>query len=798
MFSSNDTNNILNALDRSQAVIEFNMDGTIIKANNNFLDAMGYSLEEIQGQHHRMFVDPVYAESEDYKKFWETLNEGHFLVNEYKRFGKGGKEVWIQASYNPILDKKGTPYKVVKYASYAGQIDAINKSQAVIEFNMDGTIVTANANFLNVMGYSLKEIQGKHHSMFAEPEFTASNEYKKFWESLNRGEYKAAEYKRLGKGGKEVWIQASYNPIMDINGDPFKVVKYATDITKQKLQYADLSGQIEAIGKSQAVISFNMDGTIIEANENFLTTMGYELEEIQGRHHSMFAEPEFAASEEYKKFWEDLNNGQYKAAEYKRLGKGGKEVWIQASYNPIMNADGEPFKVVKYATDITEQKLKNADYSGQIKAIGKSQAVISFNMDGTIIEANENFLATMGYELEEIKGRHHSMFAEPEFAASEEYKKFWEDLNQGEYKSAEYKRLGKGGKEVWIQASYNPIMNADGEPFKVVKYATDVTNMVTSRIENEKGIEECVDVLQQVAEGNLTQKMTFEYLGSFSEIKKALNSTIDQLQNTILNIRETAISVNSSSGEISAGSKDLSERTEQQASTLEETAASMEEITGTVRQNTEHAANANNLSAKAKDVAGKGGNIVHNVIEAMQGIEQSSTKISDIIGVIDDIAFQTNLLALNAAVEAARAGDAGKGFAVVASEVRTLAGRSATASKDIKELINNSVAQVASGSKLVSEAGETLNEIEKSVEEVASLISEISSASSQQATGIEEINSAISQMDEMTQQNAALVEENTAAAQSLVEMANKLEDMVQKFITDKADDQDNQNQYDMA
>ena len=794
-------NRILKALDKSQATIEFKMDGTIITANKNFLNTVGYTLQEIKGKHHSMFVDPVYAKGKDYADFWKKLNRGEFLVNEYKRYGKGGKEVWIQASYNPIKNIFGKPYKVVKYASFAGQIDAVNKSQAVIEFNMDGTILFANTNFLNAMGYTLAEVQGRHHSMFAEPAYASSPAYKAFWEKLNRGEFDTGEYKRIGKGGKEVWIRASYNPIAGVDGKPFKVVKYAIDVTEEKLRNADYSGQIEAIGKSQAVISFHMDGTIIDANENFLKTMGYTLAEIQGKHHSMFAESAYASSPAYKTFWTKLNRGEFDAGEYKRIGKGGKEVWIQASYNPIVDTDGKPFKVVKYATDITKEKLKSADFSGQIEAIGKSQAVISFHMDGTIIDANENFLKTMGYTLAEVQGRHHRMFAEPAYASSPDYKAFWEKLNRGEYQASEYKRIGKGGKEVWIQASYNPIVDADGKPFKVVKYATDITKMVTTRIENEKGITEAVDVLKDVASGVLTNKMEYEYTGDFSDIKTALNATIEQLKNTIASIREMSSSVNAASEDISSGSRDLSARTEQQASSLEETAASMEEMTGAVRQNTDNASNANKLSAKAKEVANKGGRIVGDVVNAMSEIKESSNKIADIIGVIDEIAFQTNLLALNAAVEAARAGDAGKGFAVVASEVRSLAGRSAAASKDIKALISTSVDQVAKGSTLVNDAGEKLTEIESAVDEVAQLISGISAASTEQSSGINEISQAISQMDEMTQQNAALVEENTAAAQSLVDMANKLGNMVKQFRLELSEEElgaENQNVKEMG
>jgi len=250
----------------------------------------------------------------------------------------------------------------------AAKLKALNKSQAVIEFNMDGTIITANENFLNALGYTLSEIKGQHHSLFVEPAYKISNEYKQFWDNLNRGQFQAAQYKRIGKGGKEVWIEASYNPIIGRNGKPFKVVKFATDVTAQKMEYADLLGQIEAINKSQAVIQFKMDGTIITANENFLNVMGYRLDEVQGRHHSMFAEPAFAASPEYKQFWEALNRGQYQAAQYLRIGKGGKKIWIEASYNPINDLNGKPFKVVKFATDLTKRKDENAQLANNFES----------------------------------------------------------------------------------------------------------------------------------------------------------------------------------------------------------------------------------------------------------------------------------------------------------------------------------------------------------------------------------------------------------------------------------------------
>jgi len=775
----------VDALNRVQAVIEFELDGTIKTANDNFLAVTGYQLEEIVGQHHRMFTIGDYANSQEYADFWQKLNKGEFDSGEYQRVGKNGQEIWIQASYNPVLDEEGNVVSVVKFATditeqkrvqadYEGQIEAIHKSQAVIEFNLDGTILNANDNFLAAVGYELHEIVGQHHSMFADREYAASNDYRQFWQNLRDGKFDSGEYKRLAKGGKEIWIQATYNPIMDQNGKPFKVVKFASDITARKLEQANFSGQINAISKSQAVIEFNMDGTIITANQNFLSTMGYSLEEIQGQHHRMFAEPGYGNSREYDEFWQDLNRGNFASGEYKRVGKFGKEVWIQATYNPIMDQNGKPFKVVKFASDITAQKLQAADYSGQIDAISKSQAVIEFNMDGTIITANDNFLQTTGYSLAEITGKHHSMFAESEYGRSEEYKAFWNKLNHGEFDSGEYKRVGKFGKEVWIQASYNPIFDLNGKPFKVVKYAVDVT-------QRKQAIAAVKSSLLSLADGDLTLHIDDDFGSEFNVLVDSINELTSNLRQMFSNITDTAHNVFDASRELTEGSMDLSQRTESQASSLEETASAMEQITRTVQENASNAGEATKTSTSAMTKASKGGEIVSSAVDAMGAIEKSSKKIADIIGVIDEIAFQTNLLALNAAVEAARAGEQGRGFAVVASEVRNLAQRSASAAKEIKGLINDSVEAVSEGSTLVDNTGQTFKELIESVEEVVSMVSQIEGASKEQAIGISEVSGAVSQMDEMTQRNSALVEQSSAASKSLEDEAHELLDLLSAF-----------------
>lgn len=241
-------------------------------------------------------------------------------------------------------------------AELRGTVTAIDRVQAVIYFNLDGTIISANENFLHTLGYDLSEIKGKHHRMFCEQVYTSSIPYRQFWEKLNRGEFDSGEYKRVGKGGKEIWINASYNPIFDENGRVVRVVKFATDITAQKTKSAEFEAKMSAISKAQAVIEFNLDGTVLTANDNFLNCLGYSLTEIQGKHHRMFVDQAYGNTNDYRAFWEKLNRGEFDTGEYKRIGKGGKEIWILASYNPILDASGRPYKVVKFATDITAVK----------------------------------------------------------------------------------------------------------------------------------------------------------------------------------------------------------------------------------------------------------------------------------------------------------------------------------------------------------------------------------------------------------------------------------------------------------
>ncbi len=539
----------------------------------------------------------------------------------------------------------------------------------------------------------------------------------------------------------------------------------------------DLEAKSAALSRSQAIIEFTLDGTVITANDNFLGAMGYELKEIVGKHHAMFCDPAFAGSAEYKEFWAALRAGKYQSAAYRRIAKGGREIWIQASYNPVFDRSGKPVKVIKFATDVTEQMQTAADHEAQIAAISRVQAVIAFNLDGTIIDANENFLSTVGYRLDEIRGHHHSMFCDPKFAATPDYRNFWQRLGAGEYFSAEYQRFGKGGKEIWIQASYNPIFDAAGKVVKVIKFATDITERKCA----EGIIKLLTESLARMAGGDLGGRIDTSFTGQYEELRQAFNQSLTQLEGIVGNLRNTSRSLKTATAEILTGANDLSQRTTRQAATIEETSAAVEQLATTVAENARRASTASEKARVLAEDATNGGAVMSEATGAMTAIEASSGKISNIIGLIDDIAFQTNLLALNASVEAARAGDAGKGFAVVAVEVRRLAQSAAQASADVKALIESSAGEVRTGAQLVAQAARKLEDILRGAEDSFGLIDAMAKASSEQSGALDEVAVAIRQMDEITQHNAALVEETNAAIEQTEEQAAKLDGIVDVF-----------------
>ena len=701
---------------------------------------------------------------------------------------------------------------------------ALNKVQAVHECDLEGTLITANEYFLNMLGCTLNDIKGKHRRVFSDPDQIEQPAYQAYWDKVKRGEPGSCVYKWTGKGGKEVWVHAAGSLVLNAFGKPVKVIEFAVDVTQQQRELEDLRDELKVrmdiMDMTSIVSEANLKGDIMTVNDKFMQVSKYSKNDLIGHGHNTTRHPDMP-KEVFKQMWATIGRGQIFRGIVKNRAKDGSPYYVDAVIAPFVDKKtGKPRKYLGVRYDLTEQEIASHNMKGIVDAIDKSYACIEFNLDGTVITVNENFLKISGYTLDEVKGRHHRMFCDPAYTSTGEYAAFWQKLNRGEFDAGAYRRLGKGGKEIWIQASYNPVKDEMGRTFKVVELATDITGQKQAQNQVEKLIEaaavgqlsdrikteeftgaskeltesvnrlldsvvtpldEAQQVLAALAANDLTREMTGTYQGEFEKIKASINSVVCNMSQTLWAVREAVESVFLGSEHITKGNEDLSRRTSEQASALEETSASMEEMTSTVKQNADNAKQANQLAIAARDTADKGGAVTKKAVEAMGEINQSSKKIADIITVIDEIAFQTNLLALNAAVEAARAGEHGRGFAVVAAEVRNLAQRSATAAKEIKGLINESIQRVTDGSELVHQSGKTLEEIVHAVKRVTDIIAEIAAASQEQASGIDQVNKAILSMDDTTQQNAALVEETTSASQSLQAQARALHERVMKF-----------------
>jgi methyl-accepting chemotaxis protein len=536
-----------------------------------------------------------------------------------------------------------------------------------------------------------------------------------------------------------------------------------------------LAEDMAALSNSQAMIWFKPDGTILDANENFCKALGYELKEIVGKHHRIFCEDKIVQSPDYQKFWSDLKAGKFQHGQFRRQTKAAEDVWIEASYNPVIHGN-KVVRILKIATDITASKIAALHDGNRIRAIDQSQAIIEFEPDGTIVNANENFLAAMGYRAEEITGQHHRMFCDEGYAASEEYRDFWARLRAGEYIANNFVRYGKGGKQVWIQAAYTPVFNSRGAVYRVIKVATDITpRMVAVRTIGA--------AIKQLSEGDLTVNISEKLDPALEATRLDFNRAARALENTITAIVTSAQTLAQNARVINEISDGIATNGERQAATVEQTAAALEEITTTVRDTSARTAETTRLVGVTRSDAEASGDVVREATSAMGEIANSSKEIENIIGVIDEIAFQTNLLALNAGVEAARAGEAGKGFAVVAQEVRELAQRSASAAKDIKGLIAKSASAVQHGVALVDKTGAALRSIVDQVQQIDSNVDAIATAAREQATGINEINASISSLDKVTQQSAATVEEANATATTLSQEADALYQLISQFRT---------------
>lgn len=557
----------------------------------------------------------------------------------------------------------------------------------------------------------------------------------------------------------------------------------------RQLELIELSAVSAALNRVQAVIEFDLQGTVLHANDNFLAVLGYTLEEVRGKHHRMFCDPDYVRSDAYRQFWERLGRGEFDRGEYRRIGRGGREIWINASYNPVLGADGRPYKVIKFATDITEAKQQHADHEGRLRAIDKAQAVVEFDTNGIVLQANQNFLDTLGYRLDEIQGKHHRMFCEDAHAQSAEYREFWAKLNRGEFDAGRYKRIGKGGRVVWIQATYNPIFDVNGRLYKVVKFANDVSaqveleESVKRRAETDQHkVEKLLVVVRSAASGDLTGHVDVAGDEPIDQLAAGIKSMMSDLSGVIGKVVESAGTFKDSSKDIAARADTVAGGAQLLGATVEEMNASIEELTASINSIADNSRGADQLAKDTQQEAERGAKAVTRSIEAMELINRSSEDIGEIIKVIGEIASQTNLLAFNAAIEAARAGEHGLGFSVVADEVRKLAERSSQATKEISKLINESVKRVAQGSEISKQAGEAFEKIVAGVARTTQAISEISCGADEQLVAAREVSAAIQQVAEETEKSAGACDTIARAAASLKGGAEGLDNTVARFV----------------
>ena len=567
---------------------------------------------------------------------------------------------------------------------------AVDTGWASIEFTPDGTITEVNDNWIQTLGFTREEMVGKHHQIFCDPVYAKSKEYEMFWKDLGDGKVNSGEFKRYKKNGDIIWINASYTPVKTESGETVKVIKIASDITEMVNSRIQGEAVKSAVDTGWASIEFSPDGYILDVNDNWVNTLGYSREEMVGQHHKMFCEDSYVNSPEYKQFWKDLASGKINSGEFKRLKSGGEEFWINASYTPVRDREGKVNKVIKIATNVTEQKLRNADFEGQIEAVGKAQAVIEFNMDGTIINANDNFLKTVQYSINDIKGKHHRIFCDQTYAASQDYKHFWDRLNRGEYFTGEFERFTKNGDSVWLQASYNPIFDLNGNPYKVVKYANDVTpqkkaleelrrvvkivveegnlseranygdaegaerNLLESINDLLEGIGSPIlsvsEIISKLAQGDLTTNSAINSKGEIKKMADGLETAIFNLNSLLSDINESSTLIAASSeqmlvksdqmqgttGQVASAIGQMAEGVHDQAAQIDESSRLINDVRSAAEQMGVQSETINKAASKGKENTQKGLETVNKVVNSMDEISKSAKVTSESISVLTE------------------------------------------------------------------------------------------------------------------------------------------------------------------
>lgn len=775
---------------KSNGIFELNPEGEISFANEKIISALGYESNEILGLHHTKLIKQV-----DTENYWEGLISGVPQTGEFSLIAKNGALISCNLRATPLLDSKSRNLdKVMGFISFGDQKSdsshVTSQSNFILseicyaELSPEGLFQSISSSALTLLECDLEYLLNQPLFTFTKDQTSDTSFTNEINESLLSGEKVTLDVCRVAPTGSELWLKETYVPILDDQKNLIKTVVYFLDITKEKAASNLTEEKLRAIERSQAMIVFDTAGIILDINENFTKVMGYSREEIIGKHHSTLVSTAYKSSENYKQFWENLRIGKFDSGDYPRINKSGKEVWLQASYNPIVGLDGKVSQIVKYAIDVTDRVLMAAENSKRSLEATMIKNALESSSNNLMVADQNGIITYMNPATSKLMHEAAPILKKvfPHFDADkligQNFDVFHKNPSHQRNLLASLK--GQHVSEIpvgslFFRLTANPISDENGLRLGSVVEWVDLSQekLIQTQIQ---------EALSSAVSGDISFVLDkARAKGSSVDVMDGINKLLEIMNEVIQKVQLAVETIGTAAKQISAGNNDLSRRTEAQASNLQETASSMEQLAATVKQNADNAKLAYQMVEDASDVALRGGEMVESVVSTMTSINESAQKIEDIISVIDGIAFQTNILALNAAVEAARAGEQGRGFAVVAGEVRNLAQRSATAAKEIKQLISDSVSKTADGAALVDSTGQTMREIVLSVQKVKDIMSDITDASIDQSNGIAQVNKAVTHMDDVTQQNAALVEEAAAASESLVDQSNRLMDTINKF-----------------
>jgi len=688
---------IVDAIDASFAFIEFDVNGNVITANDNFLKTMGYNLNDIQGKHHRAFVESSYANSADYVKFWDDLKQGKVQIGEFKRLSSNGKEVWLQSVYSPVKDEMGRILKVVKIATdvtiqvhmreeakqaaeelkaqeeeirqqmeemsatqeemarasaeMKGVINAIDTSYLYVEFDTSGNLLSANNNFLTAMEYNAEEVKGKHHRTLVDKSISTSTEYVSFWSDLSNGKTKNDQFRMVTKSGNDVWLQAVYSPVMDPSGKVVKVIQIASDVTAAKEEADQLNREIEArmasVDTACIVSETDLKGYITYVNDKHCEVSQYSREELIGSNQNIVRHPDMP-KEVFKEMWATIGKGKIFRGLVKNRRKDGTPYYVDGVFTPVLGKNGKPVKYIGIRFDITQQTYEKLAAEGVVNAIDTSFAFAEYDTKGVLISANNNFLKAVEYSQDEVKGKHHRMLVDRAYSNTTDYTRFWEDLAAGKVFADQYKLITRSGREVWFQAVYSSIKDDMGRIVKIVQIATDITVQKEAAIETEKAANEVNRVVSALASGDLTQRYSIDSKGELKVMGDALNAATSNLNSLLGNISQIANLVASSAEElltkgeqmknttqeVASATQQMAEGAQQQAQQTDESSKLIEGVLKSANEMGKKAEVINIAAERGQKSATDGLSTIRKVVENMGEILNSASTTSGSINVL--------------------------------------------------------------------------------------------------------------------------------------------------------------------